>query len=65
MLQAFVIVLREGFEAFLIVSVIVSYLLRTSRRHLLPAVRWVARLIGRPNKLVVYARKVNELNRDV
>jgi len=33
--------------------------------RLLPAVRWVARLIGRPNKLVVYARKVNELNRDV
>ena len=40
MLQAFVIVLREGFEAFLIVSVIVSYLQRTNRRHLLPPVRW-------------------------
>lgn len=40
MLQAFVIVLREGFEAFLIVSVIVAYLLRTNRRHLLPAVNW-------------------------
>ena len=39
MLQAFVIVLREGFEAFLIVSVIASYLQRT-RRHLLPAVGW-------------------------
>ena len=39
MLQAFVIVLREGFEAFLIVSVIASYLQRT-RRQLLPAVGW-------------------------
>jgi len=40
MLQALVIVLREGFEAFLIVSVIASYLGRTGRRHLLPAVGW-------------------------
>ena len=39
MLQAFVIVLREWFEAFLIVSVIASYLQRT-QRHLLPAVGW-------------------------
>ena len=40
MLQAFVIVLREGFEAFLIVSVIVSYLQKTGRRQLLPPVAW-------------------------
>ena len=40
MVQALVIVLREGFEAFLIVAVIVSYLQRTGRRHLLPAVGW-------------------------
>ena len=40
MLQALVIVLREGFEAFLIVAVIVAYLQRTGRRHLLPAVGW-------------------------
>jgi len=40
MLQAFVIVLREGFEAFLIVSVIMSYLQRIGRRRLLPAVHW-------------------------
>lgn len=37
MFQAFVIVLREGFEAFLIVSVIVAYLKKTSRHSLLPA----------------------------
>lgn len=40
MFQAFMIVLREGFEAFLIVAVIVSYLQRTNRRHLMPAVNW-------------------------
>ena len=40
MFQAFVIVLREGFEAFLIVSVIVSYLQKMGRRALLPAAGW-------------------------
>lgn len=40
MIQAFVIVLREGFEAFLIVSVIVSYLQKTGRTSLLRPVRW-------------------------
>src|SRR3989338_10324511 len=40
MLQAFVILLREGFETFIIVSVIVAYLQRTGRRALLPAVSW-------------------------
>ena len=40
MLQAFVIVLREGFEAFLIVSIIVSYIKRMGRNWLLPAVVW-------------------------
>ena len=40
MFQAFVIVLREGFEAFLIVSIIVSYLQRINRRTLLPPAYW-------------------------
>ena len=40
MLQAFIIVLREGFEAFLIVAIIVSYLRKTNQKFLLPAVRW-------------------------
>ena len=40
MFQAFVIVLREGFEAFVIVSVILSYLRKLHRRELLQAVRW-------------------------
>lgn len=40
MLQAFIIVLREGFEAFLIVAIIYSYLQKRGRRDLLPAVYW-------------------------
>ena len=40
MLQAFMIVLREGFEAFLIVAIILSYLQKTSRKWLVPAVFW-------------------------
>jgi high-affinity iron transporter len=38
MLQSFIIVLREGFESFLLVAVIFSYLRRSGRRHLAPAV---------------------------
>lgn len=40
MFQAFVIVLREGFEAFLIVSIIVSYLRKIRQDWLLSAVGW-------------------------
>ncbi len=40
MFQAFVIVLREGFEAFLIVSIIVAYLQKLNHRQLLPPVYW-------------------------
>ena len=40
MFQAFVIVLREGFEAFLIVSIIVSYMRKMGHNWLLPAVYW-------------------------
>jgi high-affinity iron transporter len=38
MLQAFIIILREGFEAFLIVAIIYSYLKKTGQASLLPAV---------------------------
>ncbi|MGE0130155.1 MAG: FTR1 family protein [Blastocatellales bacterium] len=38
MLNAFIIVLREGFEAFLIVAIIFSYLRKTGQRALTPAV---------------------------
>lgn len=38
MLDAFIIVLREGFEAFLIVAIIFSYLRKTGQKALTPAV---------------------------
>src|ERR671936_412048 len=40
MLQAFVITLREGFEAFLIVAISLSYLHKSGRHVLTAAVRW-------------------------
>src|SRR6185295_15884366 len=40
MLQAFVITLREGLEAFLIVAISLAYLRKSGRRELIPAVRW-------------------------
>ena len=38
MLSSFIIVLREGFEAFLIVAIITAYLRKTEQQRLLPAV---------------------------
>lgn len=38
--QAFVITLREGLEAFLIVAISLSYLRKTGRSQLVPAVHW-------------------------
>ena len=40
MLESFVITLREGLEAFLIVAISLAYLKRTGRSHLAPAVHW-------------------------
>jgi high-affinity iron transporter len=40
MLQAFVITLREGLEAFLIIAISLAYLRKTGRRELIPAVHW-------------------------
>ena len=40
MLQAFVITLREGLEAFLIVAISLAYLRKTGRSSLVPAVHW-------------------------
>ena len=48
MLQAFVITLREGLEAFLIVAISLAYLKKTGRRELLPAVHWGIALVGGP-----------------
>jgi high-affinity iron transporter len=40
MLQAFVITLREGLEAFLIVAISLAYLRKSRRHELVPAVHW-------------------------
>jgi high-affinity iron transporter len=40
MLQAFVITLREGLEAFLIVAISLAYLRKTGRHQLVSAVHW-------------------------
>jgi len=40
MLQAFVITLREGLEAFLIIAISLAYLRKTGRQSLVPAIHW-------------------------
>jgi len=40
MFPAFVITLREGLEAFLIVAISLAYLRKTDRRELIPAIHW-------------------------
>src|SRR6476659_9911359 len=40
MLQARVITLREGLEAFLIVAISLAYLRKTGRKSLIPAIHW-------------------------
>jgi high-affinity iron transporter len=40
MLQSFVITLREGLEAFLIIAISLSYLKKTGRPQLIPAIHW-------------------------
>jgi high-affinity iron transporter len=40
MLQAFIITLREGLEAFLIVAISLAYLRKSGQHRLIPAVRW-------------------------
>jgi high-affinity iron transporter len=40
MLQAFVVTLREGLEAFLIVAISLAYLKKSGRQELVPAVHW-------------------------
>ena len=39
-MQAFVITLREGLEAFLIVAISIAYLRKSQRYELVSAVRW-------------------------
>jgi len=52
MLQAFVITLREGLEAFLIIAISLAYLRKTGRQSLVPAIHWG---IGASNLLSIGA----------
>ena len=40
MLQAFIITLREGLEAFLIIAISLAYLRKSGRHRLVPAIHW-------------------------
>ena len=40
MLQAFIITLREGLEAFLIIAISLAYLRKSGRHQLVPAIHW-------------------------
>lgn len=62
MLQAFLIVLREGFEAFLIVAITLAYLRKSGRERLVPAVYWAiaAALLASSALGYVLLRGVNQ-----
>jgi high-affinity iron transporter len=62
MLQAFVVTLREGLEAFLIVAISLAYLRKTGRQGLIPAVRWgiLASIALSVGAGVLFARAANQ-----
>jgi len=62
MLQAFIVVFREGFESFLIVGIILAYLRRIGQNHLVPAMYWGigASLIASAGLGYMLSRGVNE-----
>jgi high-affinity iron transporter len=62
MLQAFVVVFREGFESFLIVGIILAYLRRIGQHHLVPAMYWGigASLIASAGLGYMLSKGVNE-----
>ena len=62
MFQAFVVVLREGFESFLIVGIILAYLRRIGQQQLIPATYWgiAASVIASAGLGYMLNRGVNE-----
>ncbi len=62
MLQAFVVTLREGLEAFLIVAISLAYLRKSGRQALVPAVHWgiVASILVSIGAGVLLARAANQ-----
>src|SRR4030095_13476748 len=61
MFQAFVVTLREGLEAFLIVAISIAFLRKSGRHQLVPAVRWGigASLVLRAPAAVLFRRASN------
>ncbi len=62
MLQALIVTLREGLEAFLIVAISAAYLRKTGRESLLPAVWWgiAASVVVSAAAAVLFARAANQ-----
>ena len=62
MLQAFIVVFREGFESFLIVGIILAYLRRIGRGELIPAMYWgiAASLVASAGLGYMLSQGVNE-----
>jgi high-affinity iron transporter len=62
MMQSFVVTLREGLEAFLIVAISLAYLRKTGRDALIPAVHWgiVASVLRSIGAGVLLAQAANQ-----
>src|SRR5204863_7284032 len=62
MLQAFIVVFREGFESFLIVGIILAYLRRIGQHRLVPAMYWgiAASLVASAGLGYMLSKGVNE-----
>lgn len=62
MFQAFVITLREGIEAFLIIAISITYLKKSGRSALLPAIHWgiVAAVILSIGSGLLFSRASNQ-----
>jgi len=64
MLQSFIIVLREGFESFLLIAVILAYLRKTGRERLTFAVYWAIGISLAVSTALAYVLK-NGVDSDV
>jgi len=64
MLQSFIIVLREGFESFLLVAIILAYLRKTNQKWLAPAVYWAIGVAVAASTALAYILKIG-INEEV